>query len=89
MMVSMNNVVVVLAPTSVVNTYNIPLMVQAALRYPANTPLSDLSRPHSTTSNDFVYYHYHYYYYYYYYDDDDGDDDDDDYYYYYYYYYYC
>ena len=37
----MNNVV------SVVNTYNISLSIQAALSYPMNTLLSDLSRPHT------------------------------------------
>ena len=46
------NVVVFFEPTSAANTYNLTFMVQAALRYPANTLLIDLSKPHIKTKSD-------------------------------------
>lgn len=48
---AMNNLLLEFPATDVANVYSITVMHQVALRYPTNTLLSDLSRPHVLPAN--------------------------------------
>ena len=51
----MNLVIILFEPTSAVNTYSLTFCEQMALRYPSNTVLNELGKPHSkVTDSKFI-----------------------------------
>lgn len=48
---SMNTLIIVFEPTSVINTYSITMCHQMALRYPANSVLNELAKSHKKPSD--------------------------------------